>query len=377
VSEFIGIDLGTTNTVVATDARVLPMRTHDGAARSMPSVIAFPPTGGVLVGTGARRRRAMDPHNTLASTKRLIGRLATSVVVGDFGRRYPQILEPLPDGTIGFRTRAGVVSPVDAASLILKAAFQASQVDAEIASAVITVPAAFQHPQREATRRAGRMAGLADVRLLEEPVAVALAHGHQNIPGRYCAVYDFGGGTFDFAVLEKRGDNLHIIAHGGDLFLGGDDLDAAFASVAIARLLRDHNWDITTSPEALNRLILEAEVAKRALSQVEVAPIRMSQVEPDTPVADAVIEVTRKEFESSVMNLVRRTFVACDEVLREANLSPREMSAVFLAGGTTMSPLVHRMAAGYFGLPPSHEVSPLDAIAVGASVAASTGVPLG
>lgn len=377
MSEFIGIDLGTTNTVVATDARVLPMRTHDGAARSMPSVIAFPPTGGVLVGTGARRRRAMDPHNTLASTKRLIGRLATSVVVGDFGRRYPQILEPLPDGTIGFRTRAGVVSPVDAASLILKAAFQASQVDAEIASAVITVPAAFQHPQREATRRAGRMAGLADVRLLEEPVAVALAHGHQNIPGRYCAVYDFGGGTFDFAVLEKRGDNLHIIAHGGDLFLGGDDLDAAFASVAIARLLRDHNWDITTSPEALNRLILEAEVAKRALSQVEVAPIRMSQVEPDTPVADAVIEVTRKEFESSVMNLVRRTFVACDEVLREANLSPREMSAVFLAGGTTMSPLVHRMAAGYFGLPPSHEVSPLDAIAVGASVAASTGVPLG
>ncbi len=377
MSEFIGIDLGTTNTVVATDARVLPMRTSDGAARSVPSVIAFPPTGGVLVGAGARRRRAMDPHNTLASTKRLIGRLATSVVVGDFGRRYPQILEAMPDGSIGFRTRAGVVSPVDAASLILKAAFQASQIDAEIASAVITVPAAFQHPQREATRKAGRMAGLADVRLLEEPVAVALAHGHQNIPGRYCAVYDFGGGTFDFAVLEKRGDNLHILAHGGDLFLGGDDLDAAFASVAIAKLLRDHNWDITTSPEALNRLILEAEAAKRALSQVEVAPIRMSQVDPDTPVADAVIEVTRKEFESSVMNLVRRTFVACDEVLREANLSPREMSAVFLAGGTTMSPLVHRMAAGYFGLPPSHEVSPLDAIAVGASVAASTGVPLG
>ena len=166
MSEFIGIDLGTTNTVVATDARVLPMRTSDGAARSVPSVIAFPPTGGVLVGVGARRRRAMDPHNTLASTKRLIGRLATSVVVGDFGRRYPQILEALPDGTIGFRTRAGAVSSVDAASLILKAAFQASQIDAEIASAVITVPAAFQHPQREATRKAGRLAGLADVRLL-------------------------------------------------------------------------------------------------------------------------------------------------------------------------------------------------------------------
>jgi molecular chaperone DnaK (HSP70) len=377
VSEFIGIDLGTTNTVVATDARVLPMRTSDGAARSVPSVIAFPPTGGVLVGVGARRRRAMDPHNTLASTKRLIGRLATSVVVGDFGRRYPQILEALPDGTIGFRTRAGAVSSVDAASLILKAAFQASQIDAEIASAVITVPAAFQHPQREATRKAGRLAGLADVRLLEEPVAVALAHGHQNIPGRYCAVYDFGGGTFDFAVLEKRGDNLHIVAHGGDLFLGGDDLDAAFASVAIAKLLRDYNWDITTSPEALNRLILEAEAAKRELTEVETASIRLSQVDPDTPVADAIIEVTRKEFESSVMNLVRRTFLACDEVLREANLSPREMSAVFLAGGTTMSPLVHRMASGYFGLPPSHEVSPLDAIAVGASVAASTGVPLG
>jgi len=377
VSEFIGVDLGTTNTVVATDAKVLPLRTADGAARSVPSVVAFPPTGGVLVGAGARRRRAMDPHNTLSSTKRLIGRLATSVVVGDFGRRYPQVLEALPDGSIGFRTRAGVVSPVDAASLVMKAAFQAAQVDAEIASGVITVPAAFQHAQREATRRAGRLAGLADVRLLEEPVAVALAHGKQHIPGRYCAVYDFGGGTFDFAILELKGDNLHIVAHGGDLFLGGDDLDAAFAGVAIARLLREHNWDITTSPEALNRLILEAESAKRALSTAETAPIRMSQVDPDTPVADVVIEVTRKEFEASVMNLGRRTFLACDEVLREASLSPREISAVFLAGGTTMSPLVHKMAAGYFGLPPSHTISPLEAIAVGASVAASSGIPLG
>lgn len=377
MSDFIGIDLGTTNTVVATAARVLPMRTADGAARSVPSVVAFPPTGGVLVGAGARRRRTMDPHNTLSSTKRLIGRLATSVVVGDFGRRSPQVLEALPDGTIGFRTRAGVVSPVDAASLVMKAAFQAAQVGAEIASAVVTVPAAFQYAQREATRRAGRLAGLADVRLLEEPVAVALAHGREHIPGRYCAVYDFGGGTFDFAILELRGDNLHIVAHGGDLFLGGDDLDAAFAGIAIVRLLREHNWDITTSPEALNRLIIEAEAAKRALSTAETAPIRMSQVDPDTPVADVVIEVTRKEFEASVMNLVRRTFLACDEVMRDALLSPREISAVFLAGGTTMSPLVHKMAAGYFALPPSHQVSPLEAVAIGASVASSSGIPLG
>ncbi len=377
MSEFVGIDLGTTNTVVATDAKVLPMRTPDGAARSVPSVVAFPPTGGVLVGAGARRRRAMDPHNTLYSTKRLLGRAATSVVVGDFGRRYPQTLEAMPDGTIGFRTRVGVVSPVDAATLVMKAAFQASQVDAEISSGVITVPAAFQHVQREATRRAGRMAGLADVRLLEEPVAVALAHGTQNIPGRYCAVYDFGGGTFDFAILEKKGDNLHIVAHGGDLFLGGDDIDAAFASVVMSKLLREHNWDVTTSPESLNRLILEAEQAKRLLSAQESAPVRMSQVDPDTPVADVVITVTRQEFEVSAMNLVRRTFLACDEVLREARMSPREMSAIFLAGGTTMSPIVHKMAAGYFGLPPAYQVSPLDAIAVGASVAASTGVPLG
>jgi molecular chaperone DnaK (HSP70) len=377
VSEFIGIDLGTTNTVVATEAKVLPLRTVDGQARSVPSVVAFPPAGGVMVGAGARRRRAMDPHNTLYSTKRLLGRAATSVIVGDYGRRYPQLLEALPDGSVGFRTRAGVVSPVDAAALVLKAAFQASGVDAEIASGVITVPAAFQHQQREATRKAGRAAGLADVRLLEEPVAVALAHGAEAIPGRYCAVYDFGGGTFDFAVIEKRGDMLHIVGHGGDLFLGGDDLDAAFAGVALSKLLREHNWDLTTSPEALNRLILECEHAKRQLSTSETAMIRLSEVDPDTPVAAVTIPVTRREFEGSVMNLVRRTFVACDEVLRTANLSARDMSAVFLAGGTTMSPLIHKMAAGYFGLPPSHEVSPLDAIAVGASVAATTGVPLG
>jgi molecular chaperone DnaK len=319
----------------------------------------------------------MDPQNTLYSTKRLIGRPGTSVIVGDFGRRYPQVLEITQDGSIGFRTRAGAVSPVDVSSLVLKAAFQASQVDAEVASGVITVPAAFQHAQREATRRAGRMAGLADVRLLEEPIAVALAHGTAAIPGRYCAVYDFGGGTFDFAVLEKKGDALHILAHGGDLFLGGDDLDAAFASVAISKLLREHNWDLTTSPEALNRLILECEHVKRELSQHEQSQIRISEVDPDTPVADVVIDVTRQEFDASVMHLVRRTFLSCDEVLREAGLSAREISAVFLAGGTTMSPLVHKMASGYFALPPSHQVSPLDAIAVGASVAASTGVPLG
>ena len=127
----------------------------------------------------------------------------------------------------------------------------------------------------------------------------------------------------------------------------------------------------------MNRLILECENAKRQLSTTETAVIRMSEVDPDTPVAAVMISVTRKEFEASVMNLVRRTFLACDEVLRDARLTSRDMSAVFLAGGTTMSPLIHKMAGGYFGLPPAHEVSPLDAIAVGASVAAMTGVPLG
>ena len=377
MSEFVGVDLGTTNTVVATEARVLPMRTADGNARSVPSVVAFPPTGGVLVGAGARRRRAMDSQNTLYSTKRLIGRAGTSVVVGDYGRRYPHTLETLADGSIGFRTRAGVMSPVDVASLIMRAAFQAAGVDAEISAGVITVPAAFTHAQREATRRAGRMAGLADVRMLEEPVAVALAHGTSEIPGQYCAVYDFGGGTFDFAVLEKRDDSLHIVAHGGDLFLGGDDIDAAFASVVLSKLLREHNWDLTTSPEALNRLILECEAVKRELSTTTASKVRMSEVDPDTPVAGVEVVVTRQELDQCAMSLVRRTFVTCDEVLREANVSSREISAIFLAGGTTMLPLVHKMAAAYFGLPPAYEVSPLDAIAVGASVAAQTGIPLG
>lgn len=152
MSEFVGVDLGTTNTVVATDGKVLPIRTTEGAATSVPSVVAFPPTGGVLVGAGARRRRAMDPQNTLSSTKRLLGRLATSVDVSDFKRRYPQVLEPLPDGTIGFRTRAGLISPIDAASLVMRAALQASGVDAEVSSAVVTVPAGFTWPQREATQ---------------------------------------------------------------------------------------------------------------------------------------------------------------------------------------------------------------------------------
>ena len=260
---------------------------------------------------------------------------------------------------------------------MLRAALQSSGVDAEVSSAVVTVPAGFTWPQREATRKAGRMAGLADVRLLEEPIAVAMAHGPDSTPGRYSCVYDFGGGTFDLCVLERRGDQMFVVVHGGDMFLGGDDLDVAFASVVLGKLLREHNWDLTSDPESLHRLILECEVAKRRLSIIDRAIIRLSEVDPDSPVAHVALDVTRAELEGAVMNLVRRTFVTCDEVLRQANLTSRDMSAVFLAGGTTLLPLVHKMANAYFGLESNHAVSALDAIAVGASVASATGVPLG
>ena len=198
----IGIDLGTTNTVVATEERVLPLKVDGNVLRALPSVVAWLPDGRRVAGPNALRRRSIDPENTLFSTKRLIGRDVSAVAVDEFRRRYPMKLTANERGEAAFTTRVGTISPVDVAAAVIEAALQAAALSPKSCRAVITVPAAFGEGQRKATLEAGRKAGLAAVALLEEPIATAIAHGSSS--RGHTAVYDIGGGTFDFAILDCK-----------------------------------------------------------------------------------------------------------------------------------------------------------------------------
>lgn len=356
----IGIDLGTTNTVIARDTQVL------GSASGLPSVVAFPPNGQVLVGADARRRRLIDPENTIVSAKRLMGRDASSVAIDEFRKRYPLKLILDPARGPAFQTRAGEKTPTEIASILLEQALVRAGVEPSSTRAIVTVPAEFTRPQRQATVEAARLAGIQDAQILDEPIATAVAHfGHEH--SGWAAVYDFGGGTFDFAVVDARKWPYRIIAHGGDLFLGGDDLDAAFARAIGNELLRQHGWDVMNEVEAFDRLVAEAEQAKIRLTADAETDVDLNQIDPDTPIASATLRVTRTMLNACIDSLVRRTFITCDTVLRASGVSAREVEHVLLAGGTTLVPAVSNAVANYFGRAPKHELSPFHAVALGAA----------
>lgn len=363
----IGIDLGTTNVVVASAGKVLELKqpTDATGSLSLPSVVAFPPNGGVLVGAIAKRRRAIDPVNTVRSAKRLMGKDMNAVAIPEFKKRYPVDLAPDAKGHVAFKTREGLFTPTEIASILLDTAVRAAGMDPAKTNAVITVPASFSATQKEATNEAAKLAGLAKTRILEEPVATAFAHRVFG-KGKYAAVYDIGGGTFDFAVLETSGNVVQVLGHGGDPFLGGDDVDSNLAAWAANELVRLHNWDVRGDVEAMDRLTLACERAKIELSLVGETRIDLGQVEPDTPVADAQLVVDRAALSEACGALVRSTFITCDEVLRQVGVSPRQIDTVLLAGGTTLIPLLAKSVEAYFGRTPRHDVSPLHSVALGA-----------
>lgn len=363
MSDIVGIDLGTTNTVVARNGAVLP---QPGERHGLPSAVAYPPSGAVLVGSAARRRRPIDPENTIVSSKRLIGRDASSIDLTAFSRRYPVKLALDPVHGPTFLTRAGARTPTEIATTILRHALQGAGVDARHTRAVVAIPAAFAPPQRAATIEAVRAADLKDAQLIEEPIAVAIAHFGTE-PRGLCAVYDFGGGTFDIAIVDARKWPFRVVGRGGDLFLGGDDLDAAFARFLGAELIRLHGWDVLGEVTAFDRLVAEAERAKMRLSAHDETHLDLGEVDPDTPIASGTLRVSRAQFVACTMDLVRRTFVSCDAVLQDARVNARDIDDVLLAGGTTLIPSVADAAARYFGRAAHHEVPPMDAVALGAA----------
>ncbi len=363
----VGIDLGTTNTVVARNFEALPM---EGQGTVMPSAVAYPPSGATLVGQAARRRRAMDPQNTVLSAKRIIGARWHSSYTAQFREHYPYDLVETADGGAAFKTRAGVVSPIDTGATVVSGLCTAARFPTTDVHAVVTAPVAFDDRRRDATALAVSRASFASVRIVEEPVATALAYLHRSSL-KYAFVYDLGGGTFDAAVVDCSRYPFRVVGHGGDPYLGGDDVDRTIALHVADRTLARDGWDLTNDAVTFDRLVHACEMAKCELGGSERAAVAISAVDPAAPESCGVIPITRDEVQQLTLDLVRRTFGICDQVLAEAGIRARDIEAVFLAGGSTLLPGLRGYIEQYFGKRPRFDLDPMHVVSLGASLAAA------
>jgi molecular chaperone DnaK len=363
----VGIDLGTTNTVIARNFRPLTM---EGGGSVMPSAVAFTPSGATLVGERARRRRAMDPRNTILSAKRIIGTRWHSSYTTQFRQHYPYELVQMENGEAAFQTRAGQVSPMEIGSAVVTGLCDLTRCPIDEVHAVVTAPVGFDHHRREATALAVAQAQFASVRLVQEPIATALAYlNRSNL--KHAFVYDLGGGTFDAAVVDCSRYPFRVIGHGGDPYLGGDDVDRTIALHVADQTLSRDGWDLSNDAVTFDRLVSACEMAKQELSLSEQAAIAIPSVDPAAPESCGVISITRDEVQQLTLDLVRQTFGICDEVLAQAGVRARNIDAVFLAGGSTMLPGLRNYVAQYFDKRPRYDLDPMHVVSLGASLAAA------
>jgi molecular chaperone DnaK len=362
----LAIDLGTTNTVAAVANHVFSL-SDEGML--LPSVVGFLPNGSIQIGTTARRRRVIDPVNTVWSSKRLIGRRFSESTTRSFAERHPHQLVEAEDGTVLFETRAGRHSPAQIAALILGEVVRRAGSLAGETRVKIAVPADFGNAQWQATLDAAELAELPHTRLVPEAMAVAWAYLSEPRSFERAVVYDLGGGTFDCAVVDGSGDAPRLLAHASDLFLGGDDIDQQIAGWVARTVLEKHNWDLTDYREVYDRLVARCEEAKIQLSERREVPLHLSQVDPECPAAAHDVTLTRAVVDDLCGDLVGRTFVVCDEALASAGVRPAEVDAVFLAGGSTFLPVVQEGVRSYFGRAGLLDFDPTQVVARGISMA--------
>lgn len=381
-SPVLGIDLGTTNSVVACadEQRVRVLRDEDGQLIT-PSTVSFDPSGRMLVGHEARERRLIDARNTIFSVKRLIGRPFRSPEVQLAASRLPFALEEDATGGVAVRVRGETYSLPEIASFILRKvrALAEAALGQPCANAVITVPANFNELQRMATRDAGRIAGLNVLRILNEPTAAALAYGYRAKQGQRIAVYDLGGGTFDISILELSGDVIEVVATAGDTNLGGDDLDSIVADRMVAEFQAKFGADLARDPQQYERVRMAAEWIKCQLSHQETAEAIVKEVAwgPGRKPLDLQFKLPRSELHAMAAPLINRTFTSCEEALRLAGVRPVQLDGVILVGGQTRTPAVRQMVAEFFGREPQTSVDPELVVAQGAALQgyALSGVP--
>ena len=377
MAKIIGIDLGTTNSCVAvvdgTAARVIENAEGD---RTTPSIVAYSDKGEVLVGQSAKRQAVTTPDHTLFAVKRLLGRKFEDEVVQRDIKMVPYQIVKASNGDAWVQAKDEQIAPPQVSAEVLKKMKRTAEefLGDSVTEAVITVPAYFNDSQRQATKDAGKIAGLEVRRIINEPTAAALAYGMDKQRGdSKIAVYDLGGGTFDVSVIEiAEIDGEHqfeVLSTNGDTFLGGEDFDLTLIDYLADEFKVQNGIDLHSDPLALQRLKEAAEKAKIELSTSQETEVNLPYITADnTGPKHLVVKVTRAKLESLVENLVERTIGPCRTAIDDAGLKVGDIDEVILVGGQTRMPLVQEKVSGYFGKEPRKDVNPDEAVAVGAAI---------
>ncbi len=372
----LGIDLGTTNScaAVATPTGV-EFVLGSRAERIHPSVVAFPGSGGVVVGADAKRYRLTEPGNVIHSAKRFIGQniRAPLVQLALTGIRYKVTEGPNQQPIVTVRDRRMTMPEVSAHVLQYLKRCAERQLGTAIADAVVTVPANFTDAQRTATKEAGRLAGLNVTRLINEPTAAALAYGFGHNKDQLITVFDFGGGTFDVSILKIDGEVFEVLASDGDFFLGGDDLDRALAEVLAAECTRVLDFDPRPNAVLMMKLMMGAEAIKCHLSDADAAEGEIDGIDlPNGQVGSLPFSLTRVQFEELINGYLNRTIEVTKQVLAQANLPASAISDILCVGGSTRIPAVRQRLAEVFRRQPNVSINPDEVVAQGAAIQAGS-----
>ena len=372
MGKVIGIDLGTTNSCVAVieggDPRVIE---NSEGARTTPSIIAFTKGGERLVGQAAKRQAVTNPENTLFAIKRLIGRRFDDPMTKKDLDLVPYKIVKADNGDAWVEADGRKISPSEVSAMTLQKMKETAEahLGEKVTDAVITVPAYFNDAQRQATKDAGKIAGLNVLRIINEPTAASLAYGLDKKGGRTIAVYDLGGGTFDVSILEIGDGVFEVKATNGDTFLGGEDFDVAIIDYLVESFKKESGIDLRKDSMALQRLKEAAEKAKIELSNATQTDINLPFITADASGPKHLnINLSRAKLESLVEELVRRTLEPCRTALKDAGLSTSQIDEVVLVGGMTRMPMVQKIVSEFFGKEPHKGVNPDEVVAIGAAI---------
>jgi len=369
-SKIIGIDLGTTNSVVAVmeggDPIVIP---NAEGGRTTPSVVAFTKDGERLVGQVAKRQAVTNPRQTIFSIKRFMGRRTDEIK--EETSRVPYNVSTGPNGLASVEIQGKAYSPPEISAMILQKMKQTAEdyLGTTVDKAVITVPAYFNDAQRQATKDAGKIAGLEVLRIINEPTAAALAYGLEKKKEEKIAVFDLGGGTYDISVLELADGVFEVKSTNGDTHLGGDDFDQRLIDWLVTEFKKDQGIDLSKDPMALQRLKEAAEKAKMELSSTQQTDINLPFITADQSGPKHLnLSLSRAKLEQLVDDLIQRTIPPMEKALKDAGLKPSEVDEVILVGGSTRIPKIQQIVKDFFGKEPNRSVNPDEVVGIGAAI---------
>jgi molecular chaperone DnaK len=372
MGKIIGIDLGTTNSVVAImegkEPKVIP---NEEGARLTPSVVAFDEKGEVLVGQIARRQAITNPENTVFSSKRFMGRKYSDSIVQEESKRVPFKIVAAGNGDVGIEIRGKRYSPPEIGARVLMKLKRAAEeyLGETVSEAVVTVPAYFNDSQRQATKDAGKISGLDVKRIINEPTAAALAYGLDKTKEQLIAVFDMGGGTFDISVLEVGDKVVEVVSTNGDTHLGGDDIDNRLMDWLVAEFKKDTGIDVSKDKMVLQRLKEASEKAKIELSSVQETEVNLPYLTADaTGPKHLLKKLSRSAFERMIEDIVARAMEPCKKALSDAGKKVEDIHEVVLVGGSTRIPMVQAKVKEFFKREPNKSVNPDEVVALGAAV---------